>query len=277
MHGDGLNAVDSTAFDHVAITEMPGLSLTNEQSIRFLHRYAMAAALAHDRTVLEVAFGGASGLRYLADLARAAVGLDYSRAVLEHARSTAVPTPLVRADACRLPFRHDTFDLVVCFEALYYLDDCEAFLGHCRRVLAPGGKLLLSWTNPESPGFVPGRFSNHYPTARAIANCLHRVGFQNVELSGILPVTEAGASAGLLSQARRLAARSHLIPHQGALADLLKRLAYGRLLALPAELDDAMVEEIAASVAPTPLTFDPAERRYKVLYAQATSPSDARD
>lgn len=67
------------------------------------------------------------------------VGLDASAALL-----AAHPGPRVRADALRLPFRDGTFDAAVAVNMLYHLDDPGFALREARRVLAPGGLLLVS-------------------------------------------------------------------------------------------------------------------------------------
>jgi SAM-dependent methyltransferase len=43
-----------------------------------------------------------------------------------------------------LPFPDDSFDLVVCYEAFYYREDAEAGAEEIRRVLRPGGTVLIT-------------------------------------------------------------------------------------------------------------------------------------
>jgi len=52
--------------------------------------------------------------------------------------------PHVCADACRLPIRTASFDTVVCLEVLEYLWKPTDALAEMRRLLKPGGTLLLS-------------------------------------------------------------------------------------------------------------------------------------
>jgi SAM-dependent methyltransferase len=49
----------------------------------------------------------------------------------------------VRADARRLPFAANSFDLVCLFDVLEHLDDDRAALEEVRRVLNPGGRVLI--------------------------------------------------------------------------------------------------------------------------------------
>ena len=53
------------------------------------------------------------------------------------------PVEVVQAPAERLPFADDTFDRVVSTLALCTVDDLPGALAEVRRVLAPGGSLLL--------------------------------------------------------------------------------------------------------------------------------------
>jgi ubiquinone/menaquinone biosynthesis C-methylase UbiE len=257
----------SNVIDYTAIAELPGAPLNAEQFTRFAHRYRLGAQWARTRRVLEVACGAGSGLGYLARHARSIIGLDYSAPVLQRARGHyGAAMPLVRGDARALPFGDAAFDLVLCFEAIYYLGDYRAFLAESARVLAPGGDLLLCQSNPDWPDFVPGDLSAHYPSATELAAGLSQAGFRTVELSGILP-TQTGRSA--LYRLRRLALRSGLFPQRGPLARLLKRVAYGRLIPLPAALTPSAVEAAASAVALTSLALDQPDYIHRVLYAHA--------
>jgi len=67
------------------------------------------------------------------------VGLDASASMLREARSGPQPASLVRALAGRLPFKDDSFDVVVCCRLLHHLhdeDEVEAVVGELVRVSA---------------------------------------------------------------------------------------------------------------------------------------------
>src|SRR4030095_10099409 len=51
------------------------------------------------------------------------------------------------ADAARLPIAADAFDVVTSFETVEHVPDASALLHALRRVLRPGGKLVLSTPN----------------------------------------------------------------------------------------------------------------------------------
>ncbi|WP_141583183.1 class I SAM-dependent methyltransferase [Actinomadura sp. WMMA1423] len=79
------------------------------------------------------------------------VGLDVSAELL-----AAHPAPRLRADALRLPFRDAAFDAAVAVNLLPLLDDPDRALREARRVLAPGGLLLVTAIcRTDSPELSP--------------------------------------------------------------------------------------------------------------------------
>jgi demethylmenaquinone methyltransferase/2-methoxy-6-polyprenyl-1,4-benzoquinol methylase len=78
------------------------------------------------------------------------IGLDASFGMLAEAQHT-VPAPLVQALVEQLPVRSDSFDLVTMGYALRHVTDLGQVFSEYRRVLKPGGKLLiLELTRPRS-------------------------------------------------------------------------------------------------------------------------------
>ena len=96
--------------------------------------------------VLEVAIGTGRNLDYYP--ANVSVtGVELSPGMLAFARQRAADlgrtVDLYEGDAEQLPFGDDTFDTVVCALSLCSIPDPAAAIGEMRRVLKPGGKLLL--------------------------------------------------------------------------------------------------------------------------------------
>lgn len=77
-------------------------------------------------------------------------GFDGSPAMIELARRRlGEDVPLHVADLAQpLPFADDTFDDVIASLVLHYLEDWSAPLAEIRRVLKPGGRLILSVNHP---------------------------------------------------------------------------------------------------------------------------------
>jgi ubiquinone/menaquinone biosynthesis C-methylase UbiE len=96
--------------------------------------------------VLEVAIGTGLNLpHYPADVT--ITGIELSPAMLAIARKRAADlgraADLHTGDAQALPFPDSTFDTVVCALSLCTIPDPAAAIGQMKRVLVPGGRLLL--------------------------------------------------------------------------------------------------------------------------------------
>jgi SAM-dependent methyltransferase len=75
------------------------------------------------------------------------VGFDWSMAALRQAQLRDVPVARASADAGGLPLATSSVDFVIMSELIEHLVDPDATLDEARRVLVPGGTLLLSTPN----------------------------------------------------------------------------------------------------------------------------------
>jgi SAM-dependent methyltransferase len=254
--------------DFLTITETPGALLNAEQLGRMVLRYSLATDLGAGRRVLDASCGAGSGLGLLVDAAHTLVGSDYSTAALTLAQqASAGRIALAAADAQHLPYAAGAFDLILSFEAIYYLPRPVAFLRECRRVLDVGGRLLLSTSNPDWPYFAPGALSVRYPTAPELATWLTAAGFAAIQIFGSLPVDAAASGLGAVrAQARQRLLRIGFLRRDNRLTRALKRLSYGALTPLP-----AMLPASAALPTPwaelTPIAADRPDRRHRVIFA----------
>ncbi len=251
--------------DYTAATEVPGNRITPEAMRMLLTRYAHAASFCAGKDVLEVACGAGQGLGYMARRARWVVGGDFTRTLLNIAqRHYRGRIPLVCLDAHVLPFRDESFDVVLLFEAIYYLARPEKFLRECRRVLRPGGMLLLCSANKQWPGFNPSPLSRHYFAANELVQLLISNDF-DAEIYGAFPAVASTPSQKVVAFIRRLAARWHLIPKTMKGKELLKQIFYGHLAVVGHELEDSLgrIETLF------PLSSGEGPSRYRVLYAIA--------
>jgi len=110
------------------------------------HRYAFARELVGGLTVLDAACGEGYGTALLATAASFVTGVDLSELAVEHAtaRYSSDRLKFLVSDCLELPFTDDEFDCVVSFETLEHLEDHQGLMTEFRRVLKPGGFLLLS-------------------------------------------------------------------------------------------------------------------------------------
>jgi len=95
--------------------------------------------------------------------AEEAWGLDISDEDLKHAALRGIQVLKTDLDRDRLKFQAESFDMVTCFDVIYYLHDPDFLLEEVWRVLKPMGVFILSlrnlasWTNRISLllGFQP--------------------------------------------------------------------------------------------------------------------------
>ena len=224
--------------DYTTVTETWGLPASPEQLAMQHFRYRMAGHLAQGRDVLEIGCGSGMGLPYLAGHARRVVGGDYTMGLLLEARAHLPKTDLVRFDAQHLPFRDASLDVVLMLEMIYYVADQATAFAECRRVLRPGGTLMVCVPNPERPDFNPSPFSTSYPNARELARLFEGNGFA-VDVSGAFRVEVESARDRMLAPIRHFAVRYRLIPNSMRMKALVKRVLYGPLPKLGA-VSDAM-------------------------------------
>jgi len=256
------------AKSYTTVTELPGSGATREQLAMLYTRYHFAATHCAGKDVLEVACGPGIGLGYLGQSARFVVGGDYDEVMLRTAHAHyGDRARVLRLDAQALPFVGQAFDVIILFEAVYYLRNPDRFVREARRVLRPNGTVLISTVNREWAEFNPSPFSFRYLSAAELKGMLREQGF-TVELYGAFPAETASARGRLLSAIRRAAVRLRLIPPSMRGKQMLKRMIYGRLTQLPAEARDGMAELSSLAM----VSGDGGPRTYKVLYALGRAP-----
>lgn len=249
------------------VTEGTGTPVTVEGARMIQTRYVYAAGLSQGRRVLELACGSGQGLGLLAKKAAFCAGGDIDRRLLSSARSAyGSRVPLINLDGANLPFRSGSFDLLLLYEASYYMPDMGAVFDEITRVLEPGGVVVFVNANPERADFIRSPHSHSYLTANEFRVELSSRGF-SVDVRGAFPTSTRGLLSAGIPVVRRLLEALRLTPRTLAGRARLKRWVYGPPVMLPSELEEgfAEIEPLAAVDAPT--CHD-----YKVLYVTATAP-----
>lgn len=112
-------------------------------------RTVAALRLSPRSSVLDVATGTGDLCRELMAAGHRAIGLDMSRGMLAHARTTA---PLIEGDALRMPLPAASVDGITSGFALRNFVDLRAAFAEMARVLRPGRRIaLLDVAEPDSP------------------------------------------------------------------------------------------------------------------------------
>ena len=156
--------------------------------------------------LLDAGCGDGINLRYFWDLVRARkwstrlVGVDYS--FLRIGRARALGADLTRTSLTALGVRDSSFDVIVCNQVLEHVPDDRRAMGELRRVLRPGGLLIIGVPNEGSP---LGLLRNHV-LQRSILRTTDHV---NMYTRGL--VNERLAGAGL--QVIRVVPDGFLVPH----------------------------------------------------------------
>lgn len=126
-------------------------------------RYAFVLPLVHNRVVLDIACGTGYGLSFLKTRARCVAGVDVDLGAATEARKECDgKCSVLLADGTRLPFAEESFDVVTSFETLEHLHQRSLFLSELRRVLKPGGLLVLSTPNANYTQPVNGKPANPF-------------------------------------------------------------------------------------------------------------------
>jgi ubiquinone/menaquinone biosynthesis C-methylase UbiE len=118
------------------------------------------AALRPGERVLDVACGTGVVARLASEVVGATgtvAGLDINPGMLAVARSTTPPGMVIEwreASAEAMPLSEASFDAVLCQMGLQFMPDKHAALSEMRRVLAPGGRLILNVPGPTPQLFV---------------------------------------------------------------------------------------------------------------------------
>jgi SAM-dependent methyltransferase len=177
-----------------------GLPLTGERTVPgvpeenyWFRRHEAVYAALRDRcagaVVLEAGCGEGYGADLLAGVAAAVLALDYDPVTAAHVARRYPRVGVARANLVALPVRDGGCDAVVSLQVIEHLWEQERFLRECRRVLRPGGALLIS--TPNRLTFSPGRdtplnpFHTRELAAAELAELVTDAGFAGVEVLGL--------------------------------------------------------------------------------------------
>lgn len=105
--------------------------------------------------VLDIGCGNGKSTAHL--VGETVIGLDLSESQMVRAKSRFKKAHFIVGDAEKLPFRTNSFDLVVAINLLHHINNPDKVLKECHRVLKRGGKLLTVDPNFYNPIGYTGR------------------------------------------------------------------------------------------------------------------------
>ena len=252
--------------DFLSVTEMAGDEVTREQVERLCRRYYWAGDYCRGKDVLEAACGSGQGAGYLKSLARSYWAGDYSGEILRIARAYyGNRIGFFRFDAQEIPFGGRTLDVVILFEAIYYLPSADRFVAECRRVLRRGGKVLIVTANKDLYDFNPSPFCHVYYGVKELGELLLRHGFET-EFFGDTAVDSLSWRQKVLRPVKKVLVDSALVPKSMEGKKFLKRIVFGSLLPMPAEIREGMV----SLSEPARISAHCSDVRHKVIYCVAS-------
>jgi ubiquinone/menaquinone biosynthesis C-methylase UbiE len=258
--------VSAVVTDFQDVTEMAGEPITSEQLDRLCHRYSWASRYCAGKDVVELACGTGPGIGVLNAVSQSFEAGDFSGPMVQRVRQHYGDRVVVRQfDAQAMPYPDQSKDVLIIFEALYYLPDVGAFIQECRRVLRPGGMVLVATANKDLPDFNPSPYSHTYLGVAELVDQFGKQGFATA-CSGYLSIAAISMKQRLLRPVKQLVVASGLMPKTMRGKQLLKRLVFGKPVPMPAEIETSS----APIIEPTPLPASVPDRSHKVIYCVAT-------
>lgn len=251
--------------DFVDVTEIADRPISREQLERLVSRYRWAVEFCRERDVAEIGCGTGPGLGLLASVARTFEAGDVSPKLLAIARRHYGGRIRLRElDAHHLPYADASKDVIILFEAIYYLRSPERFMSECARVLRSGGSMLLASANKDLWDFHASPFSHRYLGVDELTELCAQHGFE-CEFFGFQSIDRMPLRQRMLRPVKRAAVVAGLMPRTMAGKRWLKRLVFGAETTMPAELSF----ETAPYVAPERIPAGRADRSHKIVYCHA--------
>jgi len=251
--------------DYVSVTEIAGEDVTQEQIDRLCNRYYWAGQYCAGKDVVEAACGSGQGLGYLARIVRSLEAGDYSDKILFFARKYyGERIPLIQFDAQDMPFENESKEVIILFEAIYYLSDAEKFVSECARVLRHGGRVLIATANKDLYDFNPSPNSYKYYGVMELHELFSKYEFKT-EFFGYNSVNSISIRQRILRPVKKLAVMLRVVPKTMGTKKLLKRIVFGKLAEMPSEIDSETTEYTE----PDRIHSDKPNKVHKVIYCAA--------
>jgi ubiquinone/menaquinone biosynthesis C-methylase UbiE len=124
-----------------------------------LHRYAISLPLVAGRSALDIASGEGYGSALLARVAREVAGVDVDAQAVAHAvekYSGRQNLRYLQGSCAAIPLPDHSVEVITSFETIEHHNQHEEMMREIKRVLAPGGLLIISSPNKQVYSDIPG-------------------------------------------------------------------------------------------------------------------------
>ncbi|MEO7715215.1 MAG: methyltransferase domain-containing protein [Capsulimonas sp.] len=137
-----------------------------------------------DLRILDIGCGTGAMLEDLSDFGQV-TGADFALEALRFCRERNPEQTLARADARRLPFATDSFDIVTAMDVVEHIDNDKAAMSEILRVLKPGGRVFVTVPAYQSLWSEHDEALHHYRryTSGSLKDVFQRVGLNVEKLS----------------------------------------------------------------------------------------------
>lgn len=135
-------------FDEMAASY--GAHLAGKHAATLYERVVKAVDELHPSSLLDVGCGNGNLLALLGRSERSLAGADLSPEMIKHARKKLGDSvDLKETDSENLPWNSSSFDAITCTDSFHHYPNPEKVLLEMRRVLKPGGHIVIA--DPSAP------------------------------------------------------------------------------------------------------------------------------
>lgn len=169
---------------------------------------AWAGAQGAER-ILEVGCGTGHWLASLRPATGRLFGLDLSAGMLTQAQAREEQLSLARGTACQLPFPDACADLVICINAIHHYQRQRDFVFEARRLLRPGGALVVAGTDPRAHrhrwyiyDYFVGTYEtdlDRFPSWGTVLDWMAEAGFERIEWRLVEQILDHKVDRGIFS------------------------------------------------------------------------------
>ena len=123
-------------FDFIKVTEIPNENIPLEQYNRILEDIHGPLYTVKIKEVLECSCGSGQGSEMINKTALNYIGSDIDENLIKISKNNNPEIKFEIFDACDIPYSDNSFDVVIIFEAIYYLNNFDRFLNEAYKLLS---------------------------------------------------------------------------------------------------------------------------------------------